>query len=77
MLAVKYKDKPQKSDFKKNNHDITIVKKSTEEKIDKNGVITITPKYEKINLTRKINATAEVVKTINAEEKLKQLKNLL
>lgn len=77
MLAVKIKEKPQKCDFNKHNHDITVVRKSTETKVEEDGTIIIKPKEEKINITRKINATAEIVKSINAEEKLQQLKKLL
>lgn len=77
QILKKNRQKPQKQDWERNNHDITIVKKSYEEKIDKDGTYTKKPVFEKINLTRKINATAEAVKAKTAEEKLNELKKIL
>lgn len=63
--------KPKKiPDFRNTNKEITIYKTTKEEKI-KGDTITITTKKTPINLTRKINETAKVLKQMTAQEKLK------
>lgn len=47
------------------------------EEVDKDGNIIIKNEKEIVNLTRKINETAKVIKAENAEEKLKQLNEIL
>lgn len=69
--------KPKKiPDFKKTNEDITIYKTEKEETI-KGDTITIKTKITPINLTRKINETAKVLKQMTAQEKLKLIEETI
>ena len=75
IQALKNKEKYETAKFPdKENFDIIIERKILEEEIKDNEMITRT-KTEKTNLTKKINATAEIIKSENAKEKLQKLVN--
>ena len=61
---------------KEQNFDIFIQRNNEIEEIGENEERIIRIKTEIINLTRKINETAKVLKAINAEERLKQIQEL-
>lgn len=70
-------EKTKNEKWGKINHDITIVKTSTVEEVQDNGDILIKQDKNIVNLTRKINETAKLLKNQTAKEKLEQIKNQL
>ena len=76
-ILNKNKEKPNHKDWGKTNNDITIIKKSEVIEYDKDGNKIIKNKKEKVNLTRKINETAKILKNQTAKEKLELIKKQL
>ena len=82
MLAVCKKDNVQE-DIKRrketweNNNDITVTKRIETQERQKDGSILIKFKEEKINITRKINETAKIIKSNTAEQKLKAIQDAI
>lgn len=71
-VPTRKKDQEIKSD------DIIITRTEKVEEYDpKEDKTTITNKKTKINLTRKINATSQLVKEANAQEKLEAIKKAI
>lgn len=58
-------------------NDIFVERYSETEEIDENGVKTITPKIQRVNLTRKINETSKIINELNAEERIQILNKTL
>lgn len=82
ILRKKEKSEKETEKIKENltkiNNDITITQVIYEETFnEKDNSITYTPKNKTINLTRKINLTAELLKKDTALQKLNQVKELL
>lgn len=77
MLAV-LKNKPEieKQQIKGQNLDIIVIKKSKETIYNKDGTITIKPKFEKVNITKKINETAKLIKEQQADERVKMIEDI-
>ena len=75
MLEV-LKDGKQKSKTPSKRKDI-IVKRAYEVETIENNKKTIERKFREVNLTKKINETAKLLKTDNATQKLKELTEIL
>lgn len=72
-----YEDnKNQKETENYNDPDIIIEKLTYQETVTENGIIEKKPTYKKVNLTKKINETAKLLKTNTAEEKIKELEKI-
>ena len=82
MLAVCKKDNVQeeikrRKETWENNNDITVTKRIETQERQKDGSILIKFKEEKINITRKINETAKIIKSNTAEQKLKAIQDAI
>ena len=76
MLRVN--KKPKTNDFEKiPNRDIIVSKVSYVTEYDKEGNRVIKKVVKKVNLTKSINETAKVLKTLSAEEKLASISQTL
>lgn len=82
LSIIKHNDEKRRQELRKqtwssNNKDIFVSKKEEVKEYNKDGSITIKYKTTDINLTKRINATAQLLKAQTAEQKLEQLKKII
>ena len=76
MLEV-LRDQSQRGPIEPIKHEDTIVRKAYNETTYEDGKEITVRKYKEVNVTKKVNETAKMVKQTTAQDKLKELEELL